>query len=65
VKIIFTISIATTPFNPSSSKVAMASFLFPVRRTLVAPIFPDPISRISPYPPSFVRISPKGIEPRR
>ncbi len=53
------------PLPASSSRVAAASRLLPVRSTLVAPILPDPMSRISPSPAIRVRISPKGMEPIR
>ena len=35
------------PFKISSNKVAAAKDFFPVRKTLVVPIFPEPISLIS------------------
>ena len=41
-----------------------AIFLFPVRKTFVAPIFPLPIFLISPNPDIFVSINPKGIDLR-
>ena len=47
----------------SNNKVNKAKPTFPVRKTLVAPILPEPISRMSPSPDSFVVINPKGIEP--
>ena len=56
---------AAAPFARSSSKVRAASPLLPVRRTLVAPILPEPIWRRSRVPPSRVIRSPKGIEPSR
>src|SRR5262245_62161400 len=49
----------------SPSKVAAARPLRPVRKTLVAPILPEPIVRMSVVPASRVRISPNGIEPSR
>ncbi len=45
--------------------VAAASPLRPVRSTLVAPILPEPIERMSGVPASRVRIKPNGIEPSR
>ena len=39
-----------------------AIFLFPVRKTFVAPIFPLPIFLISPNPDIFVSINPNGID---
>ena len=42
-----------------------AIFLFPVRKTFVAPIFPLPIFLISPNPDIFVSIYPKGIDPKK
>ena len=56
---------ADEALGASSSSVAAASPLRPVRRTLVAPILPEPIWRRSPGPRSRVRISPNGIEPSR
>ena len=56
---------AAAPLPPSSRRVSAASGFEPVRSTLVAPILPDPISRMSPCPTSRVRISPKGIDPSR
>jgi hypothetical protein len=56
---------ATKPFSPSSSRVAAASVLLPVRSTLVAPMLPEPILRMSPMPAAWVRIRPNGIEPSR
>ena len=46
------ISTAAAPFAASSSSVAAASPLRPVRSTLVAPILPEPIWRRSPAPGS-------------
>ena len=60
-----TISTAATPFNASSSRVAAASPLRPVRSTLVAPILPDPTLRMSPKPAARVSSRPNGIEPSR
>ncbi len=54
---------AAAPFSRSSSSVAAARPLRPVRSTLVAPILPDPIVRRSPAPPSRVRITPNGSSP--
>ena len=51
------------PFAISKKRVAKAKNLLPVLRTLVAPIFPDPIFLISTLLKIFVNISPKGIEP--
>src|SRR5580704_8210587 len=59
------ISTATAPFKASSSKVAAASPLRPVRSTLVAPILPEPTLRISPNPAARVSSRPNGIEPSR
>ena len=47
---------AAAPLAPSRISVAAASPLRPVRRTLVAPILPDPTLRISPSPAARVRI---------
>ena len=51
------------PFNISNKRVRIAKNLFPVRRTFVAPIFPDPIFLISIFPKIFPNIKPKGMEP--
>ena len=45
--------------------VAAASGLLPVRSTLVAPILPEPMERMSGVPAQRVRMRPNGIEPRR
>ena len=58
-------STATAPLAPSSSNVAAAAPLLPVRSTLVAPMLPDPMARKSPRPNARVTSTPKGIEPRR
>ena len=53
------------PFNKSSTRVATARDLFPVLKTFVVPILPDPISLISFFKKIFVKINPKGIDPKR
>ena len=53
------------PFNPSNNKVKVPKDFFPVLRTFVAPIFPDPISLRSLLRKIFVSINPKGIEPKK
>ena len=45
--------------------MSAASVLLPVRSTFVAPMLPEPISRMSPLPARRVRISPNGIDPSR
>ncbi len=57
--------IATAPLEASSIKVSNAINLPDFRSTLVAPIFPEPCLRISPCPAIFVRINPKGTEPKK
>ena len=57
------ISTTAAPLARSSSNVAAASPLRPVRSTLVAPVPPDPISCRFPAPAMRVRITPNGIEP--
>ena len=42
------------PFAPSRINVIKAANLFPVLRTFVAPILPEPISRRFPKPKTFV-----------
>ena len=51
------------PFERSINKVKAAKDLFPVLNTLVAPIFPEPIFRMSPYPAIMETNNPKGIDP--
>ena len=59
------INVARVPFPPSSKSVAIAKLFFPVLKTFVAPIFPDPTDRISPRPENFTRSNPKGMDPIR
>ena len=56
---------AKYPFETSNKRVVKAKYLFPVLRTFVAPIFPDPIFLISTLLKIFVNISPKGTEPHK
>ena len=56
---------AMAPLPESSSSVASAAPLLPVRSTLVAPMLPEPIWRRSPRPRARVMTRPKGTEPRR
>ena len=56
---------ATAPLPPSSTTVAAARALLPVRSTLVAPMLPEPSRRISPSPAVRVSTRPKGMEPSR
>jgi hypothetical protein len=49
----------------SRRSVRRARSLRPVRSTLVAPILPEPMLRMSPSPASLVMTRPKGIEPSR
>jgi hypothetical protein len=56
---------AIAAFEPSKNKVISAMFLLPVLKTLVAPIFPDPISRMSPLPLRCTMIKPNGIDPSK
>ena len=51
---------AAVPFSASNSKVAAANPLWPVRSTLVAPMLPEPIERMSVVPASFVSTRPNG-----
>jgi hypothetical protein len=53
------------PFKISNISVAIAKDFFPVLRTFVVPIFPDPIFRISCFKKILVNIKPKGIEPSK
>jgi len=52
-------SIEKYPFNKSSTRVATARDFFPVLKTFVVPIFPDPISLISFFKKIFVKTNPK------
>ena len=56
---------AIYPLRISRIRVEKAKYLFPVLRTLVAPMFPDPTSLISFPQKVLVKINPKGIEPQR
>ena len=51
-----------SPFKISKHKTAIARYLFPVRRTFVAPTLPEPIFLISPWPNNLVNIKAKGID---
>ena len=53
------------PFEISNRRVKNAASLFPVRKTLVAPMFPEPTFRKSPSPRIFEIRIPKGIEPTK
>ena len=53
------------PFNKSSMRVVIAKDFFPVHKTFVVPIFPDPISLISFFKKIFVKTNPKGIDPNK
>ena len=53
------------PFNTSSTSVATARDFFPVLKTIVVPIFPDPMSLISFFKNIFVKTNPKGIDPNK
>ena len=56
---------AKYPFPISKIRVRKAKCLLPVRSTLVAPIFPDPIFLTSFFKKNLVNIKPKGIDPIR
>ena len=49
----------------SKIKVKYPISLFPVLKTLVAPMFPEPTFLISFFKKIFVNINPKGIDPIR
>ena len=53
------------PFNKSRMSVAAARDFFPVLKTFVVPIFPDPIFLISFFKKIFVKTNPKGIDPNK
>ena len=46
-----------------NNKVKYPIILFPVLKTLVAPMLPEPISLISLFKKIFVKIKPKGTDP--
>ena len=56
---------AKPALEASSRTVSRARSLRPVRSTLVAPMLPEPILRMSPRPASLVTTRPKGTEPSR
>ena len=58
-------STARAPLPPSPSRVSRARSFRPDRRTLVAPMFPEPMLRGSPAPASLMLMTPKGVDPRR
>ena len=64
-KYFIVISIGRYPLKTSNKSVTKAKYLFPVLRTFVAPIFPDPIFLISFLINKFVNIRPKGIDPHK
>ena len=51
------------PLRTSNNNVVKAKYLFPVLRTFVAPMFPEPTFLISWLEKSLVMMSPKGTEP--
>ena len=51
------------PLSASKKRVNIAVSLFPVLRTLVVPIFPEPISLISILETYLVNKYPKGTDP--
>ena len=53
------------PFIKSSTRVPAARDFFPVLKTFVVPIFPDPMSLISFFKNIFVKTNPKGIDPNK
>jgi len=50
------------PLAISSIRVTVAKYLFPVLKTFVAPILPDPIFLISFLVKILVKIRPNGID---
>ena len=64
-EIVFPMITDMNPLTPSKIKTKKASDFDPVLRTLVAPIFPEPMVLTSPIPEILVSINPKGIEPAR
>ena len=57
------ISNGITVFKKSNNNVVYPINLFPVRKTFVAPVLPEPISLISCFKNIFVNKNPNGIEP--
>ena len=55
--------IEANPFKTSKNKVKAASIFFPVLRTFVAPMLPEPTFLISFFKKNLVISNPKGIEP--
>ena len=53
------------PFKISNISVAIAKVFFPVRKTFVVPMLPEPISLISFLRKTFVKMKPKGIDPNK
>ncbi len=53
----------TKPLRVSKKRVNRAVNLFPVLRTLVVPMFPEPISLISILETNFENKYPKGTDP--
>ena len=53
------------PLSKSSIRVVTARDFFPVLKTFVVPILPDPISLISFFKKIFVKTNPKGIDPNK
>ena len=51
------------PLKISKQRTMNATNLFPVLKTFVAPIFPEPTFLISPKPNNFVKINAKGNDP--
>ena len=51
------------PLKISKQRTKNAKNLFPVLKTFVAPILPEPMFLISPNPDNFVNISAKGKDP--
>jgi len=53
------------PLNKSKAKVVIARNLFPVLRTFVVPILPEPTVLISFFRNTLVYSKPNGIDPKR
>ena len=59
------ILIVKKPFPRSDISVSSANNLLPVLKTLVAPMFPDPVLRMSLPPLILLNTSPLGKLPRK
>ena len=52
-------------YNQYNTRNIIAKDFFPVLRTFVVPILPDPIFLMSFFKNIFVKTKPKGIDPKK